>query len=120
MIAGDIFDFFDFHDEDVLASMNSDYFYVSDICITHKVKLNNLAATINIIGGMIEILSEKAKYVTACPVTKEGAGLCRTIGMKKVAVSEHHGQAYTICELIVTPENINRFRRLTERVNKTK
>ena len=120
LIAGEVFDFFDFPEEDVLVSMNSDYYYVSDICITRKAKISNLAATINIIGGMIEVLSEKAKHVTACPVTKEGAGLCRTIGMKKVAESEHNGQAYTICELNVTPENIERFRRLTERVNKVK
>ena len=120
LIAGDIFDFFDFHEDDVLASMNSNYYYVSDICITRKAQLSNLAATINIIGGMIEILSEKAKYVTACPVTKAGAGLCRTIGMKKAAVSEHHGQDYTIYELIVTPEMVERFRRLTRRVNQVK
>lgn len=120
LISGDVFDFFDFSEEDVLASMNSDYYYVSDICITRKVKISSLGATINIIGGMIEILSEKAKYVTACPVTKEGAGLCKTIGMKKVAESEHNGQSYTICQLDVTKGIVDRFRRLTQRVNKVK
>ena len=78
-----------------------------------------MKAVINIAGGMIGILAEKAKYVTACPVTTAGARLCRTVGMKKVAESESNGVRYSVCLLEMTPEIISRFQRIAKRTNRT-
>ncbi len=119
LIEGEIFDFFDFPKTEVIKTMDSDYYYVSDICITKSKAGKYMKAVINIAGGMIGILAEKAKYVTACPVTAAGARLCRTFGMKKVAEAESNGEKYTVCLLKVTPDAIARFRRFTNRANGT-
>lgn len=118
LLRGEIFDFFDFGEEDVCRSMNSDYYYVSDICVTKSKEINYLAAVTNAIGGMIDILSQKAKFVTACPISKAGAKLCKAIGMKKVAEADCDGQKYTICALVVDQEIISRFQRLVKKINR--
>lgn len=119
LIKGEVFDFFDFSKSEVIKTMDSDYYYISDICISRSRAGNYMKAFINIAGGMIGILAEKAKYVTACPVTTAGARLCRTVGMKKVAESESNGARYSVCLLKVTPEIIGRFQRIAERTNRT-
>ena len=119
LIKGEVFDFFDFSKSEVIRTMDSDYYYVSDICVSRSRAGNYMKAVINIAGGMIGILAEKAKYVTACPVTTAGARLCRTVGMKKVAESESNGVRYSVCLLEMTPEIISRFQRIEKRTNRT-
>ncbi len=120
LIRGEVFDFFDFAETEVLKTMTSDYYYVSDICITKRKQINYLKAVTNVVGGMMAILAEKAKHVTACPVTSAGAKLCRTIGMKKVAEANSDGKKYTICALESSPEIITHFQRVMNRVNREK
>jgi hypothetical protein len=117
LLSGEVFDFFDFPSSEVTKTMDSDYYYVSDICITKRQEINYLKAVTNIVGGMMKVLSEKAKYITTCPVTPSGAKLCKTIGMRKVAEVDSNGKKYTICALESSPEKIARFQRLMDRVS---
>ena len=118
IVAGEVFDFFDFPEADVLNSMQSDYFYVADICLSGEKKYSYLNAVIVLIGNMFRILADSARFITTCPVTEEGLKICHTLGMRKTAEAIDSESRYPIYLLEVTEDKINRFSKLMKRASR--
>lgn len=112
-------DMYDFSYSDVLKTMDSDYYYVSDMCVSKKnAGKNYFKAVAFLVGGAIKILSEKATYVTTTAITDEGLKLCKHIGFREV--SYFNDDNYYICELLITDERKKRFSKLTKLVKEKK
>ena len=118
LCAGEIFDFFDFSPSDVMTEMESEYYYIADICISQSVKHQHIRTVINLIGGIADILCMYAKYVLACPVTREGARICKSIGMNQIAVSVYNGLEYHICKTEITDEVKTRFLKIINKMDR--
>ena len=115
---GEIYDFFDFSPSDVMTEMKSEYYYIADICISQSIDHQHIRAAKNLIGGIAAILFKYAKYVLACPITREGARMCISIGMKQIAVSTSNGLEYHICKGEVTDEAKTRFIKIINKMDR--
>ena len=119
MLCGTMNDMYDFLKIDVLRGQKSDYYYVSDICVSKEKNANSYFRVVSfLMAGLIKYLSENAYYILVSPVTKDGTALCEHIGFKKVASSFFDGNEYPICELIATEEYKNKYKRFTKILDK--
>lgn len=117
--AGQVSDMFDFKEEEVLKAFESDYYYIADICVRNfDNESKYLRVATLLIIEMVKIMYQKAKFVMTTPVTDKGLKMTKTIGFKPVAIDEHNGQKFPICEIIVSDENKKRFDMLIEYSNR--
>ncbi len=117
--AGQESDMYDFKEEDVIKTFESDYFYLADICIRNQENLSNYfkVATV-LIGELIKLMYLNAKYIMTTPVTEKGLRISKTIGFVPVAYDEVNGKKYPICEIVVTEEKYLQYKALVERGTK--
>lgn len=119
LCAGEIYDFFDFSPSDVMTDMESVYYYIADICISQSIKHQHIRTAMNLIGGIAGILCQYAQFVLACPITREGARMCKSIGMKQISISAFNGLEYYICRIEVTDEDRARFKKIIDKMGRS-
>ena len=113
IISGELYDLYDFPLSEVpKEEMRSEYYFVSDICLSKQKAYSYIQAVSKLLGNTLKIMWEKAKIVTACPVTQEGLKIDESIGMRKVAEAFHDGKKYPIHLIEVTQEGFSRFQRI--------
>lgn len=77
---GIVKDMIDFKKEDVLTSVQSEYYYVADAASSNK----NLRASLTLFKGITEFLGQNAHFVLATPITEDGFAICKSFGFKEL------------------------------------
>lgn len=118
LVKGEVGDLYDFNKSEVPRTMDSNYYYISDICITKEATKSRNVIFALLFGGSINFLLDKANYIMTLPVTKEGARLCKKLGFVEVSESLCDNKKYPICELQTNNENIKKFTRFAKVLHK--
>jgi len=95
-------DMADFKEEEVLQTIQSEYYYVADIASSNKA----LRASLILFKGITEFLGSNAHWVLTTPITKEGFAVCKSFGFKPLEDEFEIGQNL---ELEVTDSLRKRF-----------
>lgn len=106
LLEGTVSDLFDFDEDLVCTDMNSDYYYIADICMSQK--KSNMKVGAQLMFGAAKIIYTYAKYVTASPITNMGLRLLQGLGFKKVSEQEYNGEIYPVFELDMNDETVFR------------
>lgn len=93
-------DLYDFEMEHVLTSLNSEYYYIADICISKKAE-KYIRTAEKLMVGAAGVIYSHANRVTTSPITPEGNQMCKHLGFKEVAKQEFNGEYYSVQELII-------------------
>lgn len=111
LLKGEVSDLFDFSKENVCKEMNSDFFYVADICVNNT---KNVLVAARMLIEVCKILYSKAKYVTTSPISKYGLKMCQHLGFEEVAKQNYNGHEYPVYCLSIDkvnskPEKYSKF-----------